>query len=182
MKKILIFSIALMFITCAYSQKYMSRNSYIGFYSHTPLEDIKADNNQVAAAFDASVGDLVFQILIKSFTFEKALMQEHFNENYMESETFPKASFKGKVLNLADISFSNPGKYPVHVEGDLNMHGVSQKIVVQGDIEVLNETVKATSNFKVKPEDYKIKIPNLVRDKIAREIEIKVDASMNLVQ
>jgi len=79
------------------AHKYMTKNGYIGFFSHTPTEDIKGDNNQVAGVLDISTGEMVFQALIKSFHFEKALMEEHFNENYMESEKFPKSSFEGKI-------------------------------------------------------------------------------------
>jgi hypothetical protein len=74
------------------AQKYMTRNGYIGFFSHTAMEDIKADNNQVASVLDITTGGIVFQVLIKSFHFEKALMEEHFNENYLESEKFPKSN------------------------------------------------------------------------------------------
>ena len=90
MKKIFLFGILLTFVFGSYAQKYMTRNGYIGFYSHTPIEDIQADNNQVASILDASNGELVFQVLLKSFRFEKKLMEEHFNENYVESDKYTK--------------------------------------------------------------------------------------------
>ena len=163
----------LIFIS-ANSQKYMTKNGYIGFFSHTPLEDIKADNNQVASVIDISTGDLVFQVLIKSFRFEKALMEEHFNENYMESEKFPKASFKGKITNLTSVSFSKNGTYPVTVEGDLTIRDITKKISSTGAIEVATGAINANAKFNITPEDYKIKIPGVVRDNIAKIMEVTV--------
>jgi hypothetical protein len=156
------------------AQKFMTKNGYIGFYSHTPIEDIKADNNQVAGVIDAATGEMVFQVLIKSFHFEKALMEEHFNENYMESDKFPKSVFKGKITNLSSVDFSKPGKYDVTVEGDLNMHDVTNKVTAKGTIEVVAGGVNASSKFNIVPEDYKINIPGVVRDNIAKNLEVTV--------
>jgi len=152
----------------------MTRNGYIGFFSSTPIEDIKADNNQVASVIDISTGEIVFQVLIKSFKFAKALMEEHFNENYLESEKFPKSTFKGKITNLAAVDFSKPGQYEVIVEGDLNIHDVTNKVSVTGSIEVIPGGINANSKFNVVPEDYKIKIPAIVRENIAKIIEVTV--------
>jgi len=160
------------------AQKFMTKNGYIGFFSHTPMEDIKGDNNQVASILDASTGEIVFQALMKSFKFDKALMEEHFNENYVESEKFPKSTFKGKITNLADVNFSKTGVYKVTVEGELLIHGVAQNISTPGEIEITGDGVKARSKFNVKPEDYKIEIPSVVRENIAKEITVTVDVNM----
>jgi polyisoprenoid-binding protein YceI len=152
----------------------MTKNGYIGFYSHTPLEDIKADNNQVASVIDISTGELVFQVLIKSFRFEKALMEEHFNENYMESEKFPKASFRGKITDLTSVSFSKLGTYNVTVEGDLTIRDITNQITTTGTIEVVTGGINAGAKFNIVPEDYKINIPRVVRDNIAKIIEVTV--------
>ena len=170
---ILLFTFTFMFLG-ANAQKYMTKNGYIGFYSHTALEDIKGDNNQVASILDISTGDIVFQLLVKSFHFEKALLEEHFNENYMESEKFPKSSFKGKIANLSEVDFSKSGKYDVTVEGDLNIHDVTNKVSVKGIIEVVPGSINAASKFNIVPEDYKISIPGIVRDKIASNLEVTV--------
>jgi polyisoprenoid-binding protein YceI len=139
------------------------------------VEDIKADNNQVAGVIDTSTGEMVLQVLIKSFHFERALMEEHFNENYMESDKFPKAAFTGKILKTADVNFSKPGTYDVQVEGDLTIHGVTNKVNAKGTIEVLAGGINATSKFNLVPEDYKINIPGVVRDKIAKTLEVTVN-------
>lgn len=157
------------------AQKYVTRNGYIGFFSHTPLEDINADNNQVAGVLDSSTGEIGFQVLVRSFKFEKALMEQHFNENYLESEKFPKATFTGKIINPSAVSFSTPGVYEVEVEGDLNIHGVTKKVKEKGTIEVAKGNISGNSKFIIIPEDYNIKIPNVVRNNIAKTIEVTVN-------
>jgi polyisoprenoid-binding protein YceI len=165
----------LMFIVIATNaQKYMTKNGYIGFFSHTAMEDIKGDNNQVASVLDITTGELVFQVLIKSFHFDRALMEEHFNENYMESDKFPKSSFKGKITNLSSIDFSKSGIYDVSVDGDLTIRDATNKITTTGKIEVKNGELTATSKFNISPEDYKISIPSVVKDKINKNLEVTV--------
>lgn len=175
MKKILIPSVILLISLGLNAQKYSAKNGYVGFYSHTPVEDIKADNNQVASVLDSETGDIVFQILNKSFHFERALMEEHFNENYMESEKFPKSTFKGKITDISSVKFSVPGVYNVTVEGEMNMHGVAKPFSTKGTLEVLKEGLAARSEFVIIPEDYGIDIPGIVREKIAKEIKVTVN-------
>ncbi len=165
-----------------YGQKYMTKNGYIGFYSHTPMEDIKADNNQAAGVLDVSTGEMVFQVLIRSFHFERALMEEHFNENYMESEKFPKSTFKGRITNLSSVNFSKNGSYDVSVEGDLTIRDVTKKVSMKGTLEVLAGGINASSKFKIIPEDYKINIPGVVRDKIAKDLEVTVTMKFTPVE
>jgi polyisoprenoid-binding protein YceI len=138
------------------------------------MEDIKADNNQVVGALDISTGEMVFQALIKSFHFDRALMEEHFNENYMESDKIPKSVFKGKITNLSSVDFSKSGTYDVTVEGDLTIHDVTNKISTKGTIEVVSGGINANSKFKIVPEDYKVNIPGVVRDKIDKTLEVTV--------
>lgn len=175
MKRIVILFTISFFFLAANGQKYMTKNGYIGFFSHSAMEDIKGDNNQVAGVLDISTGEMVFQVLIKSFHFEKALMEEHFNENYMESDKFPKSTFRGKITNLSSVDFTKQGKYDVTVEGDLNMHDVTNKISAKGTVEVVQGGINAVSKFNIVPEDYKIIIPGLVRDHIAKTLEISVN-------
>ena len=156
------------------AQKYMTKNGYIGFFSHTPMEDIKGDNNQVAGIIDISTGDVVFQALIKSFHFDRALMEEHFNENYMESDKFPKSSFKGKITNLSSVNFTKNGTYDVTVEGDLTIRDATNRISTKGTIEVVTGGINANAKFNIIPEDYKINIPGVVREKINKNLEVTV--------
>ena len=154
---------------------FMTRNGQISFFSKTPMENIDAINNEATSILNTENGDLVYAVLVKSFRFEKALMEEHFNENYMESTKFPKASFSGRITNLAEIDFSKDGKYPAHVEGDLTIHGVKKRISVTGTLEIAANKIEVSSNFQVRPEDYNIEIPKLVADKIAEVIEVHVN-------
>jgi hypothetical protein len=174
MKRFFLLLLLLNVIYAVNAQKYMTKNGYIGFYSHTPLEEVKADNNQVASILDITTGEMVFQVLIRSFHFTKALMEEHFNENYMESEKIPKSSFKGKITNLSSVNFKVNGSYDVTVEGDLTIHDVTNKISIKGTIEVVSGAINANSKFNIVPENYKITIPGLVRDKISKSMEVTV--------
>lgn len=119
-------------------------------------------------------GDLQFSVLIKSFHFKKSLMEEHFNENYMESDKYPKASFKGKINDLSNVNFTKDGVYTVEVSGDLTMHGVTNKISTPGTITVRSGIITAAADFKLKLADYKISIPKIVKDNIAEVIDIKL--------
>lgn len=164
----------------AQTNKYFTRTAHIDFYSHTPMEDIKAENNQVSAILDITSGEFAFTCLIKSFEFPKALMQEHFNENYMESDKFPKSTFKGKIKDLSKVDFNKDGEYAVTVAGSLTIKDKTNEIEVPGTIIVKDGKITAKSKFKVRPEDYNVNIPALVKDKIAKEIDINVDAILEL--
>ena len=174
MKRLFLLLFFLNILFAVNAQKYITKNGYIGFYSHTSMEDIKGDNNQVVGALDISTGELVFQALIKSFHFDRALMEEHFNENYMESDKIPKSVFKGKIINLSAVDFSKSGTYDITVEGDLTIHDVTNKIITKGTIEVVSGGINANSKFKIVPEDYKVTIPGVVRDKIDNTVEVTV--------
>ncbi len=174
MKQLAILILLLSTAFAAQGQKYMTRNGFIGFYSHTPMEDIKGDNNQVASVLDTGSGEIVFQVLIKSFHFDRALMEEHFNENYMESDKYPKSTFKGKIANLSSVNFTKPGTYDVTIEGDLTIHNTTNKVSIKGTIEVVTGGINASSKFNVVPEDYKIEIPGVVKEKINKNLEVTV--------
>lgn len=181
MKKI-IPSIILLFVFFTVSaQKYMTKNGHIDFFSHTSIEDIKADNNQVASILDISSGELVFQALMKSFHFEKSLMEEHFNENYVESEKYPKSTFTGSITDLGSVDFQKEGKYKVIVKGELSIHGVGKEVSAEAIIEVTDNGISASSTFTIIPEDYKIEIPGVVRDKIAKEMKVNVSMKYSLM-
>jgi hypothetical protein len=182
MKQIVVIVFLLSTFLVSSAQKYMTKNGFISFYSHTPMEDIKAENNQVASVLDTGTGELVFQVLIKSFHFERALMEEHFNENYMESEKFPKSIFKGKITNLPSVNFSRNGTYEVTVDGDPTIHNVTNKVSIKGNIEVITGGINASSKFNIVPEDYKIEIPGVVRDKINKNLEVTVSMKYTPVE
>lgn len=175
MKTKILFLALLTVAQLANAQKFIAKTGHIWFYSHTPMEEIEAHNRQVVSILDPATGDIVFNLLNKSFEFKVALMQEHFNENYMESTKFPKSTFKGKITNLDKIDLKKDGTYTAEVTGDMTIHGVTKNITTTGTIEVANGVVTAKAKFKVIPKDYGIQIPQLVENKIAKEMEITVD-------
>jgi hypothetical protein len=174
MKRLLFLLLFAGIATSLSAQKYFTRNGNITFSSDTPIEKIEAVNNTATSVVDVASGRMEFAVLIKAFSFEKALMQEHFNENYMDSGKFPKATFKGVVKNMTDVELGKDGTYPVMVAGEMTIHGVSQQIETEGSFMVKDGKVSATANFLVLTQDYDIKIPAVVRDNIAKEITVMV--------
>ena len=176
MKKYIIISVLLIAgILPAYSQKYITKTGHIKFFSDSPLEKIEAHNRQVKAGLDMATGDFQFIVLMKSFEFEKALMQEHFNENYVESDKFPNATFNGKINNIKEVDPARDGVYPVTVEGKLTIHGVSQPVTVKGTLESKSGKMPGKAKFTIMLADYDIKVPGAVANNISKSIEIMVD-------
>jgi hypothetical protein len=162
----------LCFYLDGFSQLYMTRNGFIGFYSKTSLEDIVAENNQVYAVVDPVKKNMAFTLLMKGFIFKKELMQTHFNENYVESDKYPKANFTGTFTG--DLSPDKNGTYPVRVKGNLTIHNITKAVEEPGRFEVADGKLTGYADFTLKPEDFEIKIPSIVRDKISELITVKV--------
>jgi len=177
MRKIIILTgLALSCSASLFAQKVMTRTGKVSFFSSTKIENIEAFNNEVAAAYDASKGDLLFQMAIKGFRFDKQLMQEHFNEDYMESDKFPKASFSGKVTDYSKVDLKKNGSYKVIANGTMTIHGVAKTVNIPGTIDVKDGVATFKSNFNVALADYNIKIPSIAEGKIARSIAVTVNA------
>lgn len=158
-----------------YSQgKFLCNEGHITFFSHTAIEDITAENKEVASVLDSESGEVAVIVKISAFQFEKKLMQEHFNENYMESEQFPKSTFMGKIVNNREIDYANQGSYPIEVEGDMTIHGVVQNFSEKGSLEVRPDGIEVTMEFLLDPSDYGIKIPKVVRKNIAERLQVTI--------
>lgn len=177
--KDLIMMLALMLAvtTSASAQKYFTKSGNIKFFSEAPLENIEATSDQVMTIVNAETGDLVFKMQIKTFQFDKALMQEHFNEKYMESEKYPDAQFKGQITNMDKIDLSADGTSGVMVKGDLTIHGVTKSIELDGKLTVKDGKLSCEAVFPVNLADYNVKIPGAVKDNIAETVEVTVKAS-----
>ena len=158
------------------AQRFMTKTGAIDFGATGAIEKIEGSNKSVACLLDSKSGSLDFIIQIKSFVFEKQLMQEHFNENYMESTKFPKAKFKGTIEGFKKEMLTAPVAN-IKITGVLNVHGVDKTIMVPGTIGLLDGKLVATSKYKVTPEDFGIAIPSLVRDKVGKEMEITVKST-----
>ncbi len=178
-KKVLVaVSFLMLTIVAVAQEKYFTKSGKIEFYSKAPLEDIEAKNKTVTAVLDTKSGALQFAVLMKAFEFEKALMQEHFNENFVESDKYPKAEFKGTVVNNSEINYSRPGAYTAKVRGKLTIHGITRDVESLGTIKVESDHLKAASTFNILLSDYNISIPALVKDKLSNTIKIAVDCKL----
>jgi len=161
--------------TVGFSQLWMTKTGSVSFYSHTSVEDIRANNNEAISFLDASKGEFRFQVLIKGFKFPKAAMQEHFNgEQYMNSDEFPKAEFKGTMDQGGSLPLKTDGEYKVVVNGEMTMHGVTKTISVPGIIKVKNGFPEVNAVFQVNRSDFKISVPSFSAAKIAESIEVTV--------
>lgn len=154
--------------------RYTTASGQTTFFSSAPLEDIEALNSRVAAIFDLASGQLAFSMLMRDFQFKNSLMQEHFNENYAESEKYPRARFTGKLVTLPTEGQLRAGPQPVYVQGVLTIHNVKRKVRVPGTLQLRGNELVVTSKFSVAPADYKIKILALVRNNIAKSIDVSV--------
>ncbi|MBL7851234.1 MAG: YceI family protein [Cyclobacteriaceae bacterium] len=154
------------------AQKFISETSRVTFFSKATIEDIAAVNEKSIALFDAGSGDIAFSVPVKEFTFEKSLMREHFNEKYMETEKYPKATFQGKVTGY---SLSATGPQPARAAGKLTVHGVTRDVEVAGTLEVKGDRLLLAAKFMVTLEDYKVKRPQVLWKNIAEAVEVTVD-------
>lgn len=161
--------------------KYMTKTGRVSFFSATPIEDIEAKTQQVAAVLDFGTGQLAFSLPVKSFVFKRTLMQEHFNENYIESDKYPKATFAGRFVGFDAATLATAGPHPVQVDGNLTLHGVTHRIQVPATVELKSGQVLAAAAFSVASADYNIEIPLLVRNNIAKTMAVRVDLACDAV-
>ncbi len=181
MKKTMLLSFFLIALSqLASAQKFFTKNGTIGFDATSPgsPEKITADNRTVVCVLDAGKGDIQFKAAMKAFTFERALMQEHFNENYVESDKFPDAKFTGNITNMASITLDKDGSYPATVKGKLTLHGETRDVETTGKIIVAKGKITATASFSATLADYKVNVPNLVADKVAKTAKITVNCGL----
>ena len=155
----------------ANAQKYTSEKSTVTFFSSATLEDIKADNTKASSVFDASNGNIAFVVPINEFQFKKSLMQEHFNEKYMETEKYSKSTFQGKIVGFDP----NAATQNVKAQGKLTIHGVTKDVEIPGTIEKQGDKLVMKSVFIVKLADYKVDIPKLMWQNIAEQVEVTVN-------
>lgn len=177
MKKTILLSLALAFSLGINAQKLSTRNAEVSFFSATPVENIDATNQQVSSILNLDNGQFAFLVPIKAFQFEKALMQEHFNENYMESGKFPTAKFTGEIVDYKKIDLSKDAKFTMVFAGTMTMHGVSQEIKQEVMITVKGSKLSLKSDFNVLASDYGVEIPAAKADNISNSLAVKVSAT-----
>lgn len=181
MKQLIVSAAAiLLFATGVQAQKFFTKTGKIDFDATTASspEKIEGINRTATVVLDSKSGAIQFAVLMKGFAFERALMEEHFNENYVESNKFPKAEFKGSIANNDAVKYDKDGTYAVTVKGKLTMHGVTKDVETTGKITVTGGKIQAAASFNVALADYSITIPGLVADKVAKTANINVAVSL----
>ena len=168
--------ICLLFSTQLIAQQFYSNKGQISFFSEAPIENISAINENVSAIIDSQTGGFAFRLKIEDFTFPNSLMQEHFNESYLESEKYPLSTFTGVIDNFSNLDLST--KQNLVVNGSLSMHGISKDAQMKATAHLINEELYITSTFDVALEDYDIDIPKIMMYKIAEIIKVVVEIKL----
>ena len=178
MKYIII--LAIVFISLpGVAQKYFTKEAHLTFISEAPLETIEGNNNKGMSVLDLDNGNIEFAVLIKAFHFEKALMQVHFNENYMESEKYPKALFKGSFdnFNMPDEDTTQT----LTAKGDLTIHGETHPFETTVEMSLHGGKIHGIGHFEVELSAFKINIPVVVKENISKYVQVHVEASYELL-
>jgi len=158
-----------------HSQIFFCKDGIASFISEAPLEIIKAQNNKCTGVLDAATKNVTFSMAIENFNgFNGELQKEHFLENYMESDKYPKGEFKGKIIE--DVDLNTNGTYMVRAKGSFNIHGVSKEQIVKVKLVVKDKIIEVDSKFEILLSDYNIKIPKIVSQKVAPVIQVAVKA------
>ena len=158
--------------------KFFTKKGKVFFNATAKMEKVEATNRAAISVIDTKTGNIQFAVLLKGFEFEKALMQEHFNENYVESDKYPKAEFSGLVVNNTEIQYNKEGLYTAKVKGKLTLHGQTKDVEAEGKIAVKNGNLVLNADFSILLSDFKIDIPNLVKENISNDTKISVDCLM----
>lgn len=172
MSRLFLTTVCLSLSLTTFAQKFTTEKTYIKFFSDATIEDITAENTKASSIFNEATGEVVFSVPIKEFEFAKSLMKQHFNEKYMESDQYPKATFQGKISGYQP---SASGEQKATATGTMNIHGVKKDVQISGTIEKVSGSPKMKAKFMVKLADYKIKIPQILWQNIAEEVEVTVE-------
>lgn len=181
MKNLLLLACAtVIFTVSSFGQKYFTKNGKINFdaTATSSPEKIEGINRSVTCVVDSKTGNMQFAVLMKGFEFERALMEEHFNENYVESDKFPKAEFKGAIAGNEKVNYDKEGTYTVKVKGKLTMHGETKDVETDAKLTVQGGKINASAEFIVPLADYKVSIPGLVADKVSKTAKISVACAL----
>ncbi|MBO9199219.1 MULTISPECIES: YceI family protein [Niastella] len=172
----------LMMASLMAQDKYFTKSGSIQFSSKGVIETIEASHRSVTCVLDSKTGDIQFAVLMKGFEFRKAMMQEHFNENYVESDKYPKSEFRGQIVNNSEIDYTKDGSYTAHIKGKLTLHGQTKDVEADGKITVKGGKLLAASKFKILMSDYDIDIPGSVTQNMSDTINISVNCTLELLQ
>lgn len=160
----------------SFAQSYFTRDGFIEFTSKTSIETIEAKNHQVLGILDLAKHQVAFTVLIKGFLFEKQLMQDHFNEDVMESDQYPKAKFEGSFSSTVNLQAS--GKQSVPISGNMTIHGITKPISIVAVITPENGKLTTSASFQLKPADFNLKVIGVLKNNIAKIIQVTVKAGL----
>lgn len=178
MKKSIILSLLILSSINTFAQKMTTKTGKITFEASVPaFEEVKAKNESATVVLNSATGEIASLALIKGFRFKVALMEEHFNENYMESDTYPKATFKGKIDNF-DASKLTATAQTYTVKGKMEMHGKTKEITITASIKKSGDGIEIDSNFTLNTDDYGIEIPSVVSKKVSKKVSVRLDATV----
>lgn len=178
-KKFVLIGILILSGTIASAQdKFFTKNGRISFISKGNIETIEANHKSVTCVLDTKTGNVQFSVLMRGFEFRKALMQEHFNENYVESDKFPRSEFRGQVVNNSAVTYTQDGVYDAKVKGKLTIHGITKDIEADGKITVKGGKPQANATLGILLSDYNISIPAVVKENISNNVTITIDCPM----
>lgn len=179
MKNTFLILALILFSVSLSAQKYTTKTGNLKFEASVPsFEEVAAENKSVSAVLEAGTGNLAVLGLVKGFRFKVALMEEHFNENYIESDKYPKTTFNGKIAGF-DLSKISDKASSYTISGDLTLHGVTKKVSTSAKISKKDGAIVVMGNFKVKPGDFNIEVPSAVSKKVAKEIDVKFSFSLS---
>lgn len=182
MKKLLfVFLFSLLALSPGFSQVFSTSTGKVHFFSEAPLENIEANTKKCQCAFNPSTGQVSVRVPMATFAFDKALMQEHFNENYLETAKYPHASIEGKLDKELDLSKN--GVQQANVVAMVNIHGVKKEYTLPVNITVENGApTKALTRFKVKLADHNIEIPTIVMKNLAEVVDVDAEFELKPMQ
>jgi len=168
----------IVFVNLFAQAKYFTKSGKIYFNASAKLEKVEATTRSAIAVVDSKTGKLQFAVMLKGFEFEKSLMQEHFNENYVESDKYPKSEFTGQIINNSEINYTKDGNYDAKVKGTITLHGVTKDVVASGKLSVKEGKLGLNAVFDILLSDFKIDIPGLVRENISNDTKITIECLM----
>ncbi|WP_298120114.1 YceI family protein [Flavobacterium sp.] len=178
MKKIFLFLAIIVSSTLFAQDKIVTKNGSLSFEASVPsFEEVKAKNDGVTFIINTKTGEIASLALVKGFRFKVALMEEHFNENYVESDKFPKSTFKGKIENFDFSKLTTEGK-TYTIKGTIELHGKSKEITITATLKKVANGVDLNSSFYVNTDDFDIKIPSVVSKKVSKKVNVKIDATL----
>jgi len=176
MKNTIVLLLSVLGFTSTFAQdKILTKTGQVTFEASVPsFEEVKANHKAVTCILNTKTGEIASLILVKGFRFKLALMEEHFNENYIESDKFPKSTFRGKIENF-DLEKISAQSQEFTIKGKMELHGKSKDISVVAKIRKVKDAIEITSNFALNPEDFDIKIPSVVKSKVAKKVDVRLD-------